>query len=63
MSQELFLILDLVGLVSELEEEEDEKVYPRGSCPRLVVSELDEEEEEEERASRPDLFLLTVILN
>ena len=60
MSQELFLILDLAGLVSELEEE-DEKVYPRGSCPRLVVSELDEEEEEEERASRPDLFLLTVI--
>ena len=52
--------MDLVGLVSELEEEEDEKVYPRGSCPRLVVSELDEEEEEE-RASRPDLFLLTVI--
>ena len=54
--------MDLVGLVSELEEEEDEKVYPRGSCPRLVVSELDEEEEEEEeQASRPDLFLLIVI--
>ena len=53
--------MDLAGLVSELEEEEDEKVYPRGSYPRLVVSELDEEEEEEERASRPELFLLAVI--
>ena len=54
--------MDLAGLVSELEEEEDERV----SLELFLILDLvglgDElEEEDEERASRPDLFLLTVI--
>ena len=53
--------MDLAGLVSELEEE-DERVSLELFFILDLVGLCDElQEEDEERASRPDLFLLTVI--